>query len=260
MNQNGDQKKLNTIETLSVLVGRETRETMRTVKTKRYDGERSSEESCAFPNLKVWEREGALVKRTICFVSRYSLFLAAILACCFAARGAEPTASPTPPLYPIVLQVQRGTLFAEPTRDDERDQSQTRNVDMQMAGRGDAVWIWVQHLYAWMQEKKKQDSIPQNAKVADLVPFLDDVPLKGIHPEQSWPNHYLTDSEDNPQVHYLRFILRRTEASKDAWTQILNRPNFTRQMKVSVGFENGEEMLTKVTPTATEQKINSFSR
>ena len=187
------------------------------MKTKRYDGERSSEESCAFPNLKVSEREGALVKTTICFVSRYSLFLAAILACCFAARGAEPAASPTPPLSRLCCKCNEAFCFDQLR--DKRDQSQTRNFDMQVAGRGDAVWIWVKHLYAWMQEKKLQDSIPQNAKVADLVPFLDDVPLKGIHPEQSWPNHYLTHSEDNPQVHYLRFILRRTEASKDAWTR-----------------------------------------
>ena len=40
--------------------------------------------------------------------------------------------------------------------------------------------------------------------------------------------------------------------------EILNRPNFTRQMKVSVGFENGVQMPTLVLPTATEAKNQFF--
>jgi hypothetical protein len=56
----------------------------------------------------------------------------------------------------------------------------------------------------------------------------------------------------------MRFILRRTEASKGAWTEILNRPNFTRKMKVSVGFENGVEMPTFVLPTAPVSEQQFF--
>ncbi len=70
-----------------VVAGHEPGDTMRTVETNRHNGERSSKESCAFPNLKVSEREGTLVETTVGFVARWSLFLVGILACCSAACG-----------------------------------------------------------------------------------------------------------------------------------------------------------------------------
>ncbi len=118
------------------------------------------------------------------------------------------------------------------------------------ARRNDVICIYVKHLKSWLNDPQLKDRLPKDARIGDLVPFLDDVPLPGIHPEQSWPAPPDTDSELSPQTHYLRFTLRRTETSKDAWTRILNRPHFTRLMKVSVGFENGEEMPTWVLPTA----------
>lgn len=115
--------------------------------------------------------------------------------------------------------------------------------------RGDTVTVYAKHLTSWMSDPVLKEHFPKNAKIDDLVLFLDDVPLKGVHPEQSFavPEE---DSEDAPQVHYLRFTLRRTEISKDAWAKILSHPQFSRRVKVSVGFENGTEMTTYVLPNA----------
>lgn len=129
--------------------------------------------------------------------------------------------------------------------------------DACVARRNDVVCIYVRHLKSWLNDPQQKDRFPKDARIADLVPFLDDVPLKGIHPEQSWPEPPDSDSAISPQTHYLRFTLRRTDDSKDAWTKILNRPHFTKAMKVSVGFENGEEIPTWVLPTATDS-VNQF--
>ena len=131
---------------------------------------------------------------------------------------------------------------------------ETKNpaTDACIARRDDVICIYTKHLKSWLSDPQLKDRIPKDAKVSDLIPFLDDVPLKGIHPEQAWPEPPDADSVEHPQVHFLRFTLSRTETSKEGWTQILNRPHFTRPMKVSVGFENGEEMPTWVLPTATK--------
>jgi peptidyl-tRNA hydrolase len=115
----------------------------------------------------------------------------------------------------------------------------------------------VQHLNSWLHDPALKERLPKDAKIGDLVPFINDVPLKGIHPEQAWPDPD-TDSATRPQVHYLRFTLNRTETSKEGWTQILNRPVFKRPMKISVGFENGEAITTWVVPTATESSKQFF--
>ena len=140
----------------------------------------------------------------------------------------------------------------------ERRPSANPATDACIARRDDVITIWVKHLKSWLNDPRYKEQFPKNATISDLVPYLNDVPLKGIHPEQAWPEPPDTDSTENPQVHYLRFTLSRTETSKDGWTQILNRPHFTRPMKVSVGFENGEEMLpTYILPTATAS-LNRF--
>ena len=134
----------------------------------------------------------------------------------------------------------------------EHRQSKNPETDACIARRDDVICIYVKHLKSWINDPQHIDRFPKDPKISDLIPFLDDVPLKGIHPEQFWPAPPDTDSKELPQVHYLRFTLSRTETSQEAWTQILNRPHFQRLMKVSVGFENGEEMATWVLPTATK--------
>ncbi|MEA3187270.1 MAG: hypothetical protein QOD99_1100 [Chthoniobacter sp.] len=161
---------------------------------------------------------------------------------------AEAPAQPTPP--PYARYETTGVFHVR----NERRPSQNPETDACVARRGDVICVYVKHLNSWLRDPLYKDRFPKDAKIADLIPYLDDVPLKGIHPEQSWPEPPDTDSEASPQVHYLRFTLSRTETSKSAWTQILNRPNFQKLMKVSVGFENGEEMRTWVLPTSKKSE------
>ena len=174
---------------------------------------------------------------------------ALVLLAAINAHGAEAP-SPTPAFVryenTVVTHVQN-----------EANRSKAATTDACIARRGDEICIWVQHLNSWLNDPDLKDRLPKDAKIANLVPFINNVPLKGIHPAQYWPVPD-TDSAANPQVHYLRFALNRTETSKEGWTQILNRPVFTRPMKVSVGFENGEEMTTWVMPTATESQRQFF--
>jgi hypothetical protein len=166
-----------------------------------------------------------------------------------ATPGAAAQASPTP----FLSYVDTGPYHVS----NDRRPSANPATDACIARRGDVITIWVKHLNSWLNDPLYKERFPKDAKVSDLIPYLDDVPLKGIHPEQAWPEPLGPDSKENPQVHYLRFTLSRTETSKDGWTQILNQPGFIRPMKVSVGFENGEEMPTFVLPTRPES-VNRF--
>ena len=198
---------------------------------------------------------------------RFTSFL--ILLAGLASASADPVGEPSGALSPVTA-VPGVVAQASPTPfvqyedtgpyhvSNERRPSANPATDACIARRDDVITIWVKHLKSWLNDPRYKEQFPKNAAVSDLIPYLDDVALKGIHPEQAWPEPPDTDSKENPQVHYLRFTLSRTETSKDGWTQILNHPHFTKPMKVSVGFENGEQMLpTYVLPTAATS-LNRF--
>lgn len=123
------------------------------------------------------------------------------------------------------------------------------------ARRGDDLYVHVKDLDKWINEVK--DKVPGGKiEVLDLVLVLNGLPLHGLH-----PNHFFTGEEDlsiaqpsstTPEVlkrpvHYLRFTLERTSASRASWERLLQRPEFApRSMEVSVGFDNGETMSTYV--------------
>jgi hypothetical protein len=171
------------------------------------------------------------------------------------ARGQEarpvtaPLQSPVPLPSPTFGQYEDTGVFHV---QNEANRSKTAAKEACIARRGDEICVYVRHLNSWLNDPALKERLPKTAKIEDLVPLINDVPLKGIHPEQSWAVPPAADSAAEPQVHYLRFILQRTETCKDAWTQILNRPVFTRPMKLSVGFENGEEISTYVLPNAAD--------
>jgi hypothetical protein len=168
----------------------------------------------------------------------------------------QPPTTPSPTAEPakFVRYSDTGVYHVK----NETRRSANPEADACVARRGDAITIYVKHLHSWLKDPLVTEHLPNNAKISDLVPFLDDVPLKGIHAEESFdgfvdeetgdPVYAEEEGDKISRVHYLRFTLRRTETSKDAWTQVLNRPNFSRPMKVSVGFENGEQITTYVLP------------
>ena len=124
------------------------------------------------------------------------------------------------------------------------------------ARRGDDLYVHVKDLDQWIHTVK--DKVPGGkTEVLDLVLVLNGLPLHGLHPD-----HFFTGEEElsiaqpataSPEVlkrpvHYLRFVLERTPASRASWERLLQRPEFApRSMDVSVGFDNGETMQTLVT-------------
>lgn len=75
-----------------------------------------------------------------------------------------------------------------------------------------------------------------HAQVLKLVPYLDARPLKGVYPETV-----------DPESHTLTFHLARTQASKEAWTDLLSNPGFKAKiMSFSVGLEDKQQFPTCV--------------
>lgn len=70
-----------------------------------------------------------------------------------------------------------------------------------------------------------------------LVPYLNARQLKGVYP-----------TAIDPQNHMLTFHLSRTDDSKQAWRDLLSRPDFNeRKMSFSVGLEDKEQFPTSAT-------------
>jgi hypothetical protein len=93
-------------------------------------------------------------------------------------------------------------------------------VDPQTIQLGDTVAVKVTNL------AKLYDPACQNKVV---VLFLNDMPISSLLP---YP-------PTNPNDNVLRFVLRLTDQSKQAWASVLGRPGFSaRDVKISVGFED----------------------
>jgi hypothetical protein len=74
-----------------------------------------------------------------------------------------------------------------------------------------------------------------HAQILKLVPYLDDRPLKGLYPETV-----------DPDSHTLTFHLDRSQATQEAWTDLLRNPGFDpRVMTFSVGLEDKQQLPTK---------------
>jgi hypothetical protein len=74
-----------------------------------------------------------------------------------------------------------------------------------------------------------------HAQILKLVPYLDDRPLKGLYPETV-----------DPDSHTLTYHLDRSQATQEAWTDLLSNPGFDpRVMTFSVGLEDKQQLQTK---------------
>src|SRR4029450_13060654 len=124
-----------------------------------------------------------------------------------------------------------------------------RRVNKAYAGRGDEIWVDVINFKDWRESLKDEKSEKLNLR--DLILYLNHVPFKGVHPFY-W---YETDWEIAPSVKTTAttfgFSLVRNEYSKPAWSHLLNKPGFNRKVVVSVGFENGQEIRSELTPDET---------
>jgi hypothetical protein len=158
-----------------------------------------------------------------------------------AAAGMSPTATPTPE-PPSVRWVG--------VRDSNGEK---RKVPKAYAGRGDEIWVDIINFKDWV--KSLEDKKSEKWEPKDLILYLNHVPLPGIHPfywydwtYQEWTGNVV--SIEYP-VRTFGFSLVRNEDSKSGWSHLLNKPGFNRKVVVSVGFENGEEIRSQLTPDET---------
>ncbi len=116
--------------------------------------------------------------------------------------------------------------------------------------RGDDIWVDVINFKDWVKSLEEKKKKPEDSEVRDLILYLDHIPLKGVSPiywhENTWSIGGVPPVETTDTT--VGFSLVRNEDSKLAWSHVLNQPVFTRKAIVSVGFANGEEMNSELTP------------
>ncbi len=126
---------------------------------------------------------------------------------------------------------------------------QSRDKPMQYAQRSDDIYLDAYNLDRWLSELKAKGRLPAKHEIKDLVPYVDHLPLAGVHPNYGyeWPDYKVEEREGRNgwfrnTVTTVGFTLARTEESKAAWSHILSQPVLQRRVVVSLGFDNGEEM------------------
>jgi hypothetical protein len=152
---------------------------------------------------------------------------------------------PQPELHPSVRAV------GVRTKDGEQ-----RNVNVIQAQRGDQIWVDIYNFKIWVDSLGEKR--PQNHEIKDLVLYLDHIPLLGVSPTYWYETkHWTAGGKDEkwPSVEYtvttVGFSLVRNESSKAAWANLLNKPVLKRKVVVSVGFSNGMEIHSELTPDDT---------
>src|SRR5438874_1668946 len=125
-----------------------------------------------------------------------------------------------------------------------------RGINDIYAQRGDDIWVDVINFKNWVKSLEEKKKKPENSEVRDLILYLDHIPLKGVSPiywyENTWSMGGVPPVETTDTT--VGFSLVRNEDSKEGWSHVLNQPVFTRKTIVSVGFANGEEMPSELTP------------
>jgi len=125
-----------------------------------------------------------------------------------------------------------------------------RGINDIYAQRGDDIWVDVINFKDWVKSLEEEKKKPENSDVRDLILYLDHIPLKGVSPiywhENTWSIGGVPPVETTDTT--IGFSLVRNEDSKLGWSHVLNQPVFTRKAIVSVGFVNGEEMNSELTP------------
>ena len=130
-----------------------------------------------------------------------------------------------------------------------------RGADKTYAERGDEIWVDVINFEDWLNPLKDKKLSTDDHERTNLILYLNHVALQGVHPFYwyDWPS--LKWTGDKSSVEYMvttfGFSLVRNEKSKPGWSHLLNKPGFNRRVVVSVGFENGQEIPSQLTPDQT---------
>jgi hypothetical protein len=135
---------------------------------------------------------------------------------------------------------------------------EARNIKAIYAQRGDEIWIDVRNFQGWLDSLGEK--LPKDHEVKDLILYLDHFPLLGVSPiywyetKESTP----TGNDGKPSQEYtvttVGFSLVRNDISKPGWSHLLNQPVLKRKVIVSVGFSNGAEIDSEMTPDGKQSK------
>jgi len=164
----------------------------------------------------------------------------------------------TPPPVPSATPAPKGAVGISPTPEPSSVRwvgvhkwgEEQRGINDIYAQRGDDIWVDVINFKDWVKSLEEKKKKPENSEVRDLILYLDHIPLKGVSPiywhENTWSIGGVPPVETTDTT--VGFSLVRNEDSKLGWSHVLNQPVFTRKAIVSVGFANGEEMNSELTP------------
>jgi len=120
-------------------------------------------------------------------------------------------------------------------------------------GLGQSIVIQFNNPQAYIQWATSKDKTKtQDRTVANLVLFVDGHPIPGLHPGSlGQPSDTPARSQNRQLIvpaQQLEFRLKRTLESNEAWSALLNRPSFTRDVAVSIGFEDLAPAITNILP------------
>jgi len=132
-------------------------------------------------------------------------------------------------------------------------------TDKVEVGLGNFIWVDVVELDKWLDSNRTKLKLNKNEGSPEkLVLFLDGIPLKGDYVQNPGSLDDSNFFSSQIKTRHLRFALNRDPQDlKSAWLKILQKPTFKKRLSVSIGFEDGEEMPTKVIAEDV-QNINPF--
>jgi len=134
----------------------------------------------------------------------------------------------------------------QPKTDEFRMLHWVESIDKPSAGINDTITLEVFDLEGWIKENSTS-STPRSPW--ELVPFLNGMPLKDVVPDSiSLEPLPVKDATGRlTPVTKVRYRLRRTPASKQAWDDLQDRPTLTLPTEVSLGFPDiSRPIYTKV--------------
>lgn len=133
-------------------------------------------------------------------------------------------------------------------------------LDKSHAKLDDEVTLTVMNPEAYLQWAIAQDSSKSKTRtIGNLVLFLNDRPLPGMYASIVGSPAYVESNVANgnrfqlPQYRLLFHLVRRKE-SNDAWARLLDRPEWSREVSVSIGFEDLAPVTTNI---RTDTSLNA---
>jgi hypothetical protein len=139
-----------------------------------------------------------------------------------------------------------------------------RHANVTYAQRGDQIWVDIVNFKDWVKSLEEKHKKPENSDVKNLILYLDHIALQGVSPFywHEWPQTKWTGNVASGEymVTTVGFSLVRNDTSKLGWSHLLNQPVLNRRVIVSVGFDNGEEIPSELTPDKNTKRLEELQK